>query len=56
MSHPTSTEDSFGDIVPAAAIILPSAVNHDYVTEGLKPTGIETRAVESGGNADRSGS
>lgn len=55
MAKPTSGDDSFGNIVPQAAILLPSAVNHEYVTEGLKPTGVETRFAESGGTADESG-
>jgi hypothetical protein len=42
----TPSDDSFGDIVPQSAIILPSAVNYDYVTEGLDPSGTQTRIAE----------
>lgn len=38
--------DFFGDADPQDAVSLPSAVG-DYVTEGLDPSGIETRIAEA---------
>lgn len=46
MAKITPDNDSFGSVVPDAAILLPSAVNYDYVTEGLDPAGVEKRIAE----------
>ncbi len=38
-------DDSFGDAMPDSAASLPSAMDN-YVTEGLKIDGLETRVAE----------
>lgn len=46
MSSSDTNGDSFGDVVPQDATILPTAVG-GYQTEGLDPSNTETRIIEA---------
>ncbi|MCB8044998.1 hypothetical protein JM654_15240 [Microbacterium oxydans] len=52
MGTDSTSDDSFGDIMPQAAIEIPTAVGN-YLTHGDDGHGVETRVVEGFRNTAR---